>query len=148
MGVSKSSQYVTLEDLVPKIQEVVNAYRNEVLGAIADTMEDNAKDFIDEAKKISPYDGSNHKSPHYRDCWTVKKMKKAKFVKYIGNTKKVKALYSDAEPTIPLINILEFTKRVNEDGEPMARPVVGKALSNCEDQIISRIISHIQKVGK
>lgn len=148
MGVSRASQYVTLEDLVPKIQERFLAYRSDVLNAIQATMDENAKDFIREAKKLSPYDKHNHKTPHYKNSWAVKRMRKAKYVKYIGNTKKVKGHYNDAEPKIPLINILEFTQSKNEKGESMARPVVAKALENCEDQIINRIIEYIQKAGK
>ena len=144
MGVSRSSQYVTLEDLVPKIQDVVQVYRNEVLAAIADTMDDNAKDFVTEVKKIKPpKNGPGREGVHYRNCWTVKKMKKAKFVRYIGNTKKVKAHVTDDKPTIPLINILEFSPDPDRH-----RPHVGTALNHCEDQIINRIANHIQKVGE
>ena len=143
MGKSSAPQYVTLEDLVPKIQESVDAYRTQVLAAIADTMEENAQDFVREVKLISPPDNGPGIGGHYRDMWTVKKMSKAKFVKYIGNKKKVKAHKTDKEPSIPLINILEFSPNPKK-----YRPHVGEALRNSEDQIINRIISHIKKVGK
>ena len=143
-GKSKAEQYVTLDDLVPKIQEIVNVYRREVLGAIADTMNENAEDFVREVKKIKPpKNGPGRDGVHYRDCWKVKKMRKAKFVRYIGNTKKVKAHKDDSQPTIPLINILEFST------DPFKhRPHVGKALDASSDKIINRIISHIQKAGQ
>lgn len=143
MGVSKSPQYVTLADLVPKVQDIVQAYRNEVLDAIAETMDDNAKDYVTEVKKVSPPNDGPGIGGHYRNMWKVKKLRKAKFVRYIGNTKKVKAHYGDKEPTIPLINILEFSPNPHKK-----RPHVGKALDNSADQIVGRIVSHIQKVGK
>ena len=148
MSESIKQAHATLEDLVPKVQEIVQAYRDQVLGAIANCMDECADVFIEEAVKISPYDESNHTTPHYRDSWAVKRLRKAKYVRYIGNTKKVKAHYSDAEPSIPLINILEYTKRMNKDNKPVARPVVNKALERSESQIINIIINNIGKVGK
>ena len=144
MGKSNAPEYVTLDNLVPKIQEVVNAYRTEVLAAIADTMDENAQDFVTEVKKIKPpKNGPGRGGVHYRDCWTVKKMRKAKFVRYIGNTKKVKAHVTDDNETIPLINILEFSPDPDRH-----RPHVGKALNHCEDQIVNRITKYIKKVGE
>ena len=144
MGKSNAPEYVTLDDLVPKIQDIVKVYRNEVLDAIANTMDEHAQDFVTEVKKIKPpKNGPGRGGVHYRNCWTVKKMRKAKFVRYIGNTKRVKAHVTDEKETIPLINILEFSPDPDKH-----RPHVGTALNRCEDQIVNRIVSHIQKVGK
>lgn len=138
MGVSKSPQYTSLSNLASDIQNVVNAYRDAVLGAIGDGVQESAELFVDEVKKVSPVD-----TGEYKRSWKIKPMRKAKYVRYIGNTKKVKAHYTDSEPTIPLINILEFSSNPSKH-----RPHVGKAVNNSKDQIINLIASKIQKEGK
>ena len=147
MGVSQGTQYTTLANLSEDIQKIVNAYRDAVLGAIGDGVQESAELFVKEVKDVSPYDADNHTTPHYKDSWKIKPMRRAKFVKYIGNTKKVKAHQKDAEPTIPLINILEFSKRVSKNNKPYARPHVGKAVANSKDQIFNIIVSKIKKEG-
>lgn len=138
MGVSNSPQYTSLSNLGADIQNVVNAYRDAVLGAIGDGIQESAELFVNEVKKVSPVD-----TGEYRRSWKIKPMRKAKYVRYIGNTKKVKAHYTDSEPTIPLINILEFSSNPRKH-----RPHVGKAVNNSKDQIINLIASKIQKEGK
>lgn len=142
MGVSKAPQYTTLSNLGEAILDIVDAYRDQVLGAIGDGVQEGAEIYIKEVKNISPpYDGPGI-GGHYRDSWKIKPMKKAKFVRYIGNTKKVKAHYTDSQPTIPLINILEFSTDPNKH-----RPHVGQAISNSKDQIFNLIVAKIQKGG-
>ena len=143
MGKSNAPQYTTLDNLVPTIQNVVNAYRGDVLKAIAESVDDGAKIFVSEVNKVSPPNDGPGIGGHYRDMWKIQPMRRAKYVKYIGNTKKVKAHVYDKEPSIPLINILEFSP--NPDKK---RPHVGKALDGSKDQIINLVISYIQKVGK
>lgn len=137
MGVSKGTQYTTLANLGEDIQKIVNAYRDAVLSGIADGVQESAELFVKEVKDVSPI-----KTGEYRNSWQIKPMRKAKYVRYIGNTKKVKAHVRDAQPTIPLINILEFSKNPNKH-----RPHVGKAVSNSKDQIFNIIVSKIKKEG-
>ena len=143
----------TLANLANDISAALHVYRSNVLASIADHMDECAKVFMDNAQLSyddggSPYDPKNKKTAHYRDCWAVKKMKKAKYVRYIGNTKKVKAHGKDSNPTIPLINILEFSKRQNAKGEPMARPHVANILGNSQDEIVDIIVRNIKKESK
>lgn len=140
MGKSTAPQYTTLSDLVPKIQDIVHVYRDAVLGAIAESIDEGAKVYVREVKKVSPPDDGPGIGGHYRSKWKIKPMRKARFVKYIGNTKKVKAHVKDKEPTIPLINILEFSTRCG-------KPHVGKALENSSGEIIDLVIEHIKKEG-
>ena len=142
MGVSKSPQYTTLNNLVDDIQKIVNAYKDQVLGAIGDGVQEGAEIYVKEVKNVSPpFDGPGI-GGHYRDSWQIKPMKKAKYVRYVGNTKKVKAHYNDSQPTIPLINILEFSTDPNKH-----RPHVAKAINNSKDQIFNLIVAKIQKGG-
>ena len=143
MGVSKAPQYTTLTNLADDIQQIVNAYRNAVLGAIGDSIQESAEIYVSEVKKVSPPDDGPGIGGHYRNSWKIKPMRKAKYVRYIGNTKKVKAHYTDSQPTIPLINILEFSSNPSKH-----RPHVGKAINNSKDQIFNLIASNIQKEGK
>ena len=91
--------------------------------------------------KVFKNDEDNIKTKHYRDSWKVKNLRKAKYVRYIGNTKKVKAHYKDDEPTIPLINILEYSTKTG-------RPHVSRILDDSKDKIIDIIATNIQKEGK
>lgn len=140
MGKSTDIQYVGLADLVPKVQEVVKVYRDHVLGAIANCADENAKLVLGELERITVK--TAYDTGEYSKSWKIKPMKKAKYVRYIGNTKKVKAHYKDEKATIPLINILEFTE--NKDKK---RPIVGAAISNKKDEVINNIINKIGKVG-
>lgn len=137
----------TLANLGEKLSEALGLYKGAVLASIADHMDECADVFMDNAKLPyadggSPYDEENVRTKHYRDSWQVKNMKKAKYVRYIGNTKKVKAHYRDSEPTIPLINILEYAK------DSRARPHVDSILNKSEGKIVDIIVSNIKKEGK
>lgn len=140
MGKSTDIQYVDLADLVPKVQAVIKVYRDQVLGAIANCADENAKLVLDEAVRLTVK--TAYDTGEYSKSWKIKPMRKAKYVRYIGNTKKVKAHYKDEKATIPLINILEFTEK-----EGKKRPIIGTAISNKEDDVINNIISKIGKVG-
>lgn len=130
--------HTTLEDLVPKIQDCVDAYRREVLGAIGNCIEDCAKIWVSEAVKVAP-----EKTGEYKNSFVIKPKKRAKFVRYIGNSKLVKAHVTDSAPSIPLINILEYSTDPSK-----YRPHVDTALENSKDQIINLVIENIGKVGK
>lgn len=143
MGVSKSPQYTTLTNLADDISNILNEYRVKVLGGIADGIQESAELYVTEVKKVSPPKDNKGIGGHYRDSWKIKPMRKAKYVRYIGNTKKVKAHYTDSQPTIPLINILEFSSDPNKH-----RPHVGKAIQNSKSQIIDIITKKIQKGGQ
>ena len=138
MGVSSAPQYTSLSNMAEDIQKILNAYRDEVLGGIANGVQEGAEYFISEVKKVSPYDDENETTPHYKDSWEIKKMSKAKYVRYVGNTKKVKAHSKDTAPTIPLINILEFSSNPNKH-----RPHVGTAVESSKSQILELIIRKI-----
>ena len=135
-----AERFTTLSTLDKDIIQITSAYRNAVLVAIKEGVQEGAETFVREAKKVSPV-----KTGEYQRSWKIKPMKNAKYVKYVGNTKKVKAHQSDEEPTIPLINILEFSKVEYPSGKKKARPHVGKAVDNSKDQIFDLMISKIQK---
>lgn len=132
-----AERFTTLSELDDALQEITNAYRGAVLNAIADGVKEGAEIFKKTASEVSPV-----KTGEYKKSWAIKPMRKARYVKYVGNTKKVKAHKADDEPTIPLINILEFSKGKK------ARPHVGKAIDKSKDQIINLMASKIQKEGK
>ena len=134
------SEYTTLEDLVPKIMEVTKAYRENVLAAIADSLPDCDRVFLREVKELSPYNKLNTTKEHYRDCWKVKSMRKAKFVTYIGNTKTVMG----REGEIPLINILEYSTKLNPEGGRGTKHVQA-ALNNSKDEVFDIIVKNIRK---
>lgn len=138
MGVQNQSQYTTLSDLVDDVQSILNVYRSAVLDSIENSVDKCADIFIDEAMKVSPV-----KTGEYRLSWAKKKLRKAKYQIYSGDTKKVKRHHKDVEPKIPLINILEFSTNPKK-----YRPHVGKAVSNSKDQIIDTIANGIEKEGK
>ena len=140
----------TLADLGNDIADMLHTYRSSVLASIADHIDDCAKVFIENAQRPyedggSPFDPDNHKTKHYRDCWQVKRMKKAKYVRYIGNTKTVP---DKKHGNIPLINILEYSKRVNSKNESMARPHVARILDDSKGEIVDIIVKNIKKEGK
>lgn len=132
-----AERFTTLSELDKAIQEITTAYRGAVLNAIAEGVQEGANVFKKSAIDVSPVD-----TGEYKKSWKIKPMRKAKYVRYVGNTKKVKAHVRDAEPTIPLINILEFSKGKR------ARPHIGQAINNSKDEIIDLISSKIQKEGK
>ena len=123
------------------IMEVIGAYRNKALEAIAESADDGAKFFIEEARKVSPpFEGeSKSKSTvRYRDCWAIKNRPKAKYVRSVGNTKRVKG---KNKSLIPLINILEFST-------VRGRPHVSKAVENSKNKIFDLFMKNIKKVGE
>ena len=135
MAVQNLPQYTTLTDLVTNIQNIVKAYRSDVLESIEKSIDDCGDTFIKEAQKVSPAD-----TGEYKESWAKKKLRKAKYVVYVGNTKKVRRNKKDPGRSIPLINILEF-------GTGWRRsPHVGTALNNSKDQIINTITSGITGV--
>ena len=138
-----AERFTDLSHLAQDISEMLNMYREKILGAVADGVQEGAETFVREAKKVSPV-----KTGEYQRSWKIKPMRRAKYVRYVGNTKKVKAHQSDEEPTIPLINILEFSKVEYPSGKKKARPHVGKAVDNSKDQIFNLMISKIQKESK
>ena len=142
MGVSNAPQYTNLTNLGDDVAKIVDAYRQKILGGIADGIQEGAEVFVTEVKKVSPPKDGPGIGGHYRDMWKIKPMRRAKYVRYIGNTKKVKAHVNDSEPTIPLINILEFSSNPNKK-----RPHVGTAVSNSKDQIVNIIVNKIKKEG-
>ena len=125
--------YSSLADLGNDIAELLNRYEKDVLGAIKDGVDEAAQVFIRQAEKDSPVD-----TGEYQKSWDVQPTKKAKYIRYVGNRKKVKAHKADAEPTIPLINILEFST-------DRGHPHVKDAIDHSQEQIVSCIAGHIDK---
>lgn len=133
--------YTSLAEMDEAIMGVIGKYHSLILDAIADGADEAANFFIKEAQKVSPpFDGeSKSKSKtRYRDCWAIKDRPKAKYVRSVGNTKKVKGKNNT---NIPLINILEFSTT-------RGRPHVAKAVANSESQIMELYMSKLEKVGK
>ena len=128
MGVSKAPQYTSLDNMVDAIQQILHEYRRAVLGGIEQGIDEGANLFIKEAQKVSPVD-----TGEYQSSWTVKPMNRAKYVRYVGNTKRVRG----KNGPIPLINILEFSST-------HGKPHVGTAVANSHDQIINLVISKIK----
>ena len=137
MAVQSQTQYTTLSDLVNDVQNIVKAYRGNVLEAIANNIDDCGDVFIKEARKVSPVD-----TGEYKNSWSKKKLRKAKYNVVVGNTKKVKRNKKDPGKSIPLINILEFGTGWRR------RPHVGTALNNSKDQVIDIIANAIEKESK
>ena len=142
MAVQSQKQYTTLSNLVDDVQNIMQTYKNNVLESIADNVDKCGDAFIDEAKKISPPNDGPGIGGHYRDMWGQKKLRKQKFSVVVGNRKKVKRHQKDAEPAIPLINILEFGTNGRR------RPHVAAALNNSKDQVIDIIANAIKKESK
>lgn len=133
--------YTSLSEMDEAIMEVIGSYHAKALEAISKGAEDGAKIFIEEAKKVSPpFDGeSKSKSKtRYRDSWAIKDRPKAKYVRSVGNAKKVKGKNNT---NIPLINILEFST-------VRGRPHVGKAVENSRNRIFELFMSYLEKAGK
>lgn len=121
------------------IMGVIGNYRSLILDAIAEGADEGANIFIKEAQKVSPpFEGKSKGSKRYRDCWAIKNRPKAKYVRSVGNTKRVKGKNGSQ---IPLINILEFST-------VRGRPHVDKAVKNSEGQIMELYMSKLKKVGE
>ena len=142
MGVQSQTQYTTLQNLASDIANIMQTYRSNVLSSIEKNIDQCGDIYISEVKKVSPPKDGPGIGGHYRNMWKKKKLRKAKYVVYIGNTKKVKRHQADKEPAIPLINILEFGTGHRR------KPHVGTALNNSRDQIINTIASGIEKESK
>lgn len=142
MGVQSQPQYTTLSDLANDIMEIMHVYRSNVLDSIEGSIDTCGDIFIAEVKKVSPPNDGPGIGGHYRDMWAKKKLRKAKYVVYVGNKKKVKRHQKDATPAIPLINILEFSTDPQK-----CRPHVGTAITKSKDQIINTISNGIGKVS-
>ena len=133
--------YTSLAEMDEAIMGVIGAYRTKALEAISKGAEDGAKIFMEEARKVSPpFEGKSKSkdSTRYRDCWAIKPRPKAKYVRSVGNTKRVKGKNNTS---IPLINILEFST-------VSGRPHVSKAVKNSESRIFALFMSYLEKVGK
>ena len=131
--------YTSLSGMDDALRQIIGNYQTKALDAIAKGADEAANLFIKEAQKVSPpFEGTSKGNPHYRDCWSIKNRPKAKYVRSVGNTKKVKGKNGTK---IPLINILEYSTT-------SGRPHVGKAMQNSEGQILQLYISKLEKVGK
>ena len=137
MAVQKLPQYTTLSNLVDDVQNIMQAYRSNVLESISNNIDNCGDAFIKEAKIVSPVD-----TGEYQNSWAKKKLRKAKYSVVVGNTKKVKRNKKDPGRSIPLINILEFGTGWRR------RPHVATALDNSKDQVIDIIANAIEKESK
>ena len=128
------SDYTTLADLQEDLAKLLDDYTYRVKEGIAKGVENAAEIVIKHAEQNSPPD--DHAGKEYYKSWAIKPMKHAKYVRYVGNTKKVKAHYTDAKPTIPLINILEFSTK---HGHPHVKKIIDSSKNAVYDCIIEKI---------
>ena len=127
--------YTSLAEMDEAIMKIIGNYRTRTLEAIEKGAEEGANLFIKEAQKVSPpFEGTSKGSPRYRDCWAIKNRPKAKYVRSVGNSKKVKGKNNT---NIPLINILEFST-------VRGRPHVAKAVQNSAGQILELFQSKLE----
>ena len=128
------SDYTTLADLQEDLAKLLDDYTAKVKEGIAKGVGDAAEIVIKQAEQNSPPD--DHAGKEYYMSWAVKPMQHAKYVRYVGNTQKVKAHYTDAKPTIPLINILEFSTK---HGHPHVKRIIDSSKNAVFDCIIEKI---------
>ena len=127
--------YTSLAEMDEALMKIIGNYRTRVLEAMEKGAEEGANLFIKEAQKVSPpFEGTSEGSPRYRDCWAIKNRPKAKYVRSVGNFKKVKGKNNT---NIPLINILEFST-------VRGRPHVAKAVQNSAGQILELFQSKLE----
>jgi hypothetical protein len=127
--------YTSLAEMDEALMKIIGNYRTRVLEAMEKGAEEGANLFIKEAQKVSPpFEGTSKGSPRYRDCWAIKNRPKAKYVRSVGNSKKVKGKNNT---NIPLINILEFST-------VRGRPHVAKAVQNSAGQILELFQSKLE----
>lgn len=127
--------YTSLAEMDEALMKIIGNYRTRVLEAMEKGAEEGANLFIKEAQKVSPpFEGTSKGSPRYRDCWAIKNRPKAKYVRSVGNFKKVKGKNNT---NIPLINILEFST-------VRGRPHVAKAVQNSAGQILELFQSKLE----
>lgn len=120
--------YTTLADLGNDLAKLLGNYSKSVKDAVATAIDESANIFINYAENGSP-----RRIPEYYKCWAIKPMKKAKYVRYVGNTKKVKGKNNTQ---IPLINILEFSKT---RGHPHVKDII----ENSKEDIINCMMDKI-----
>lgn len=128
------SDYTTLAELQKDLAKLLNDYTYKVKEGISKGVDEAAQICIKHAEQNSPPD--DHAGKEYYKSWKVKPMKHAKYHRYVGNTKKVKAKYTDAQPTIPLINILEFS---TTHGHPHVKKIIESSKNAVFDCIIEKI---------
>ena len=126
--------YTTLADLQNDIAKILDDYSYKVKEGIAKGVGEAAEIVVRNAREGSPK-GKEGKNEYYK-CWAIKPMKHAKYVRYVGNTKKVKAHFTDAQPTIPLINILEFS---TTRGHPHVKQIIESSKTDVFNCIIEKI---------
>ena len=127
--------YTSLAEMDEALMKIIGNYRTRVLEAMEKGAEEGANLFIKEAQKVSPpFEGTSKGSPRYRDCWAIKNRPKAKYVRSVGNFKKVKGKNNT---NIPLINILEFST-------VRGRPHVAKAVQTSAGQILELFQSKLE----
>ena len=126
------TDYTTLADLQEDLAKLLDDYTYRIKEGIAKGVGEAAEIFIRYAQHGSP----QGEEKEYYKSWAIKPMKHAKYVRYIGNTKKVKAHYTDAKPTIPLINILEFS---TTRGHPHVKQIIESSKTEVFDCIVEKI---------
>ena len=120
--------YTSLADLGNDLAKLIGSYSKSVTDAVAKGVDESANIFIKKAETGSP-----RRIPEYYSCWAIKPMQKAKYVRYVGNTKKVKGKNNTQ---IPLINILEFSKT---RGHPHVKDII----ENSKEDIINCMMDKI-----
>ena len=125
-----------LSGLHEAINEAIEAYGEQILDSVSESIEQGANLFIAEAVKVSPED-KTHTGHHYKDCWAIASTKYTKYRRYVGNTQKVSGKNSSS---IPLINILEFST-------VRGSPHVNDTIKNSKDRIFNLVKSNLEKVG-
>lgn len=122
--------YTNLADLGNDLAKLIGSYSKEVNKAVMDGVQESAEIFVRKAESGSP-----KRIPEYYKCWAIKPMAKAKYVRYVGNTKRVKGKNGTQ---IPLINILEFSKT-------RGHPHVAHIIENSKDDILNCMVGKISK---
>lgn len=130
-----NTDYTTLADLQEDLAKILDDWSHKVKDGIAEGVQEAANIFIRYAEAGSPK-GQEETGQKYCNSWAIKPMKHAKYRRYVGNTKKVKAHYTDAKPTIPLINILEFS---TVRGHPHVARILESSKAEVFDCIIGKI---------
>ena len=81
-----AERFTDLSHLAQDVSEMLNMYREKVLSAVADGVQEGAETFIKEVKKVSPPNDGPGIGGHYRNMWKIKPMRRAKYVRYVGNS--------------------------------------------------------------
>ena len=128
------NDYTTLAELQEDLSKLLDDYTYRVKQGIEKGVQNAAEIVIRHAEQNSPPD--DHAGKEYYKSWAIKPMKHAKYVRYVGNTKKVKGHYTDAKGTIPLINILEFSTK---HGHPHVKKIIDSSKNAVYDCIVEKI---------